>query len=65
MQIYIIEVYYTIYTLFSRNGLGVSEDLDCIDGLMFEKQVHRREDDILWVSKNWGCIELPRLQVVQ
>lgn len=50
--------YKTIYTLYVVNGLGVSEDLDCIDGLPFEKQ-NTDKNDIQWKAKSWGCIELP------
>lgn len=56
--------YRTIYTLYVVNGLGISEDLDCIDGLSFEKQ-NTRKDGIVWKAKSWGCIELPTIKIIK
>ena len=55
--------YSTIYTLFVRDQIGESVDLDCINGLSFEKRIVA-EREIVWSSKAWGCIELPKLQMV-
>lgn len=56
--------YSTIYTLFVRSQSGDSVDLDCINGLNFEKRIIAARE-IVWKSKSWGCIELPRLELVE
>ncbi len=56
--------YSTIYTLFVRDQGGESVDLDCINGLNFEKRVIA-EREIVWKPKSWGCIELPGLTVIK
>ena len=56
--------YSTIYTLFVRDQGGESVDLDCINGLSFEKRMIA-EREIVWKPKSWGCIELPGLEVTK
>lgn len=56
--------YSTIYTLFVRNQGGESVDLDCINGLNFEKRIVT-DREIVWKPKSWGCIELPGLKVTK
>ncbi len=56
--------YSTIYTLFVRDQGGESVDLDCINGLSFEKRMIA-EREIVWKPKSWGCIELPGLAVIK
>lgn len=56
--------YSTIYTLFVRDQGGESVDLDCINGLSFEKRMIA-EREIVWKPKSWGCIELPGLTVMK
>ena len=56
--------YKTIYTLFVRDTDGESIDLDCVNGLDFEKRIVT-EREIVWHSKSWGSIELPKLEVIQ
>ena len=56
--------YKTIYTLYTVNGLGISEDLDCIDGLSFEKK-NTYNEGMVWVSKSWGNIELPNIKIIK
>lgn len=56
--------YKTIYTLFVRGSGGESIDLDCVNGLDFEKRmINSRE--ILWSRKAWGSVELPQLEMVE
>lgn len=55
--------YKTIYTLFVRDTDGESIDLDCVNGLDFEKRIVS-ERKIVWHAKSWGSIELPELKVV-
>lgn len=55
--------YKTIYTLYVVNALGITEDLDCVDGLSFKKEISNHPK-LQWVSKSWGCIELPAPTVV-
>ena len=55
--------YKTIYTLFVRDTDGESIDLDCVNGLDFEKRIVA-ERKIVWHSKAWGSIELPELEIV-
>ncbi len=54
--------YSTIYTLFTIDTSNESEDLDCINGLNFEKRTVT-DNRIVWHSKSWGCIELPEMIV--
>lgn len=56
--------YKTIYTLFVRDTDGESVDLDCVNGLEFEKRLVS-ERKIVWKPKAWGAIELPELQVIK
>ena len=56
--------YSTIYTLFTINTCGESEDLDCVIGLNFEKRIIG-EKKLIWHSKSWGSIELPEMVVVK
>lgn len=56
--------YKTIYTLFVRDTDGESVDLDCVNGLEFEKRLVS-ERKIIWKQKAWGAIELPELQLVK
>lgn len=55
--------YKTIYTLFVKDTDGESVDLDCINGLNFEKRMIT-ERKIVWHTKSWGSIEFPDLQIV-
>lgn len=55
--------YKTIYTLFVRDTDGESIDLDCVNGLEFEKRLIT-ERKIVWHAKAWGAIELPELEIV-
>ena len=55
--------YKTMYTLFVRDTDGESIDLDCVNGLDFEKRIVT-ERKIVWHSKAWGSIELPEMEIV-
>ena len=55
--------YKTIYTLFVRDTDNESVDLDCVNGLEFEKRVITQRE-IVWHSKSWGSLELPQLEIV-
>lgn len=55
--------YKTMYTLFVCDTDGESVDLDCVNGLDFEKRIVT-ERKIVWHSKAWGSIELPELEIV-
>ena len=55
--------YKTIYTLFVRDTDNESIDLDCVNGLEFEKRVVTQRE-IVWHSKSWGSLELPQLEIV-
>ena len=55
--------YKTIYTLFVRDTDHESVDLDCVNGLEFEKRVITQRE-IVWHSKSWGSLELPQLEIV-
>ena len=56
--------YKTIYTLFVRDTNNESVDLDCVNGLEFEKKIIT-QSEIVWHSKSWGSIELPQLEMVE
>lgn len=56
--------YKTIYTLFVRDTDGESIDLDCVNGLEFEKRIIS-ERQIVWHTKSWGSVEMPGLEVVR
>lgn len=56
--------YATIYTLFVRDTDGESVDLDCVNGLNFEKRVVS-DRKIVWHAKSWGSIALPELTVIE
>ena len=55
--------YKTMYTLFVRDTDGEIIDLDCVNGLDFEKRIVT-ERKIVWHSKAWGSIELPEMEIV-
>ena len=55
--------YKTMYTLFVLDTDGESIDLDCVNGLDFEKRIVT-ERKIVWHAKAWGSIELPELSIV-
>ena len=55
--------YKTIYTLFVKDAMDESVDLDCVDGLEFEKRMVSGQK-VSWVAKSWGCIELPEMRII-
>ena len=56
-------VYHTLYTLFSHDGLGGQQHLDCVTGLPFEVQPDGSER-LHWENDNWGYVELPQIRTV-
>lgn len=56
--------YKTIYTFFTIDSSDEGVDLDCVDGLDFEKR-SVADRKIVWRSKAWGCLELPEMKIVE
>lgn len=56
--------YSTIYTLFVVDDMNETVDLDCVDGLPFEKRIVAQQK-LKWSAKAWGSIELPEMKIVK
>ena len=56
--------YKMVYVFFEKDEYGNNKDLDIVFGLRFKKTDTENAEKMVWNTKSWGYIELPRPEIL-